>query len=542
MDLPTDESAASADISVGSASAGLGHRKGIKLAHKRRETSAVLAQMKHQLRGMGLYEGTVDLSSVAPEAAVVTATSLQPEISALSNAGINASITSNIKEDDTTTIGDNVWRKPLTVMPPSPPSIHAMRVNASIDFMHAQMRKKAALAAASEDTTLIQEQQEIPASKNFSFSLTAEPVQPWTQPPDDDSTVTVSTRTGSFSSQHSLDLSHTGALDDLQPEIENDLTDEPHEPTNGRAPTEGIPRLQPPLHESTQEFDNSQVASVLQPAWDGDVTSQAAETAMARTAIKELKAEGESPPKPVSHSPYSAPSDCENFNPVIKDSSLVSLLPSQSALKRKLDAHATVLADLNRARDAALRSYSELIGLRNGLIDVSASFSGSSSQPHGLVNMQNVSHLYGASGHDESWTRPQDAQAALGITDQILTSFRQSFADLPKAVAKLNFNPLDDTIVDQKKDSGFTTVSSGSGDSSRVHVQEPNEPVLNGITGRNRGASQSTSGTLTGLTIGSSHDMSAGQINVDSLLESHSDMLIEKLMAKLAAAGAVKFN
>ena len=657
--LLTNESAATVDtnvsaVSASSSSSNRSSRSSI-LASKRRQTSAALAHMKHQLHGMGLYEGTVGqggtavsgLSPVATSGSVSNISPIEdspsPNFNALHVTTVDNEV--DTENEDTTTIPDEQWNRPVAavVMPPSPPHLTPMKVNQSIDSgrlrialqLSAEKDKKqgitgkvAAAATTTVATTVVspkestqsgikterdekeeeEEEEEVEAQENnknsFRFSLSVTSELPTSlaasvgknnegdeskkNDSDDDgdtiSNATDSTITGNGSARGSLDFSLTGREDDDDDEKESVPSMDSHTHTPAESEVED-------QNKNEKEGEDEGEISILE-LWNGDGSvNTAVEQGQGQ---KEGEGQGEvstldigvnkplhsvrqvptgSPVRPNSNSITNSPSHVNvNVNVSQINVNAVAALPSQAILKEKLDSHAAILSELNRAKAAALRSYNELLGLRTGLVDVSASFSESfSSSSSSSISRGSI--IIGTSGVSASapgqslgsWKHAEDAEAALDFTDSILSNFRKSFADFPQSFSAVANRDRDrDGRGDREKSRSSpgssahanTHSGSGSGSNQTNSSSSGSEKSDSGRQGSINMDMDDTTSTTTSTILagaGASANTGAGTFrttspfsatatgeysaDVERLLESHSDKLMEKLLAKLGSKG-----
>ncbi len=493
-------------------------RSGTSLETKRRETSAVLANMKHQLYGMGLYEGTLGAT--------------------------NAKVTYDM--DDAVapgiTDGDNNTPPAAIVMPPSPPRMQGFKFNASIDHMRGKLASNVTNdeqishdnnennedIAQTSDMTSPTQGIALTSNKDsnkggFNFSLTAdESINATNDSKEDDdasvaSTVTVDATPDSID-QDTNDTGR-GSLD-FSLSAGNEVVT-PISPTTNTDHNENL------NNESIDGVIGEEIA-VLVP-WDGDVTSTEAEAAMARTEVLQQKSataevvsddvnvvvtKKEQKENRLSESDIApertmSPTHATIANNITPSISAASVnLPSQDELRYKLEQHANVLAQLNAAKQAAMNSYNDLLGLRGNLLDVSSSFSSQQS-----INTAPI-HISGLN-QNSAWTRLQDAEEALGVTDSIISDFRQSFAQVPISGTMYNNLKNSPTIAEDSSSTATGTISNSSISSSTSTSLNNNEER--------------------------SHSSSSGRamdstLDIDKILDSHSDKIMEKLLAKLAAA------
>lgn len=181
-------------------------------------------------------------------------------------------------------------------------------------------------------------------------------------------------------------------------------------------------------------------------------------------------------------------------------------MPTQADIGHKLNEHKLILEQLNAAKEKALQSYNDLLGLRGGLVDVSSSFS-SQAQSN-----RNPSQVHSRS----AWTSLQEAESALGVTDKIISAFRESFVEIPPALLRQHVR-TSAAEVEGNAIASTTFRSSSSMSSSSS-------------TSTSTGQSTSTA------TIPAAASISESSVDLDKILDSHSDKIMEKLLAKLAAA------
>ena len=275
--------------------------------------------------------------------------------------------------------------------------------------------------------------------------------------------------------------------------------------------------------DSTVTLDEDE-GSDLHPAWDGDITSEEAENAIART-LAEVRHEAEgikSKDKP-GISTASA--------------SLMTISPQdQEELQSKLTEHTAVLQRLNQARDEAMRSYAELEQLKSGLTGLSTSFSVSASASsrfsdgattggtNALSSVNMIPSVATEGDSNASWTMQKSAEEAIVSTETILSEYRQSFAAFaPKASSS-------------PKRSGLKAGTESTGSIKSGHISAP-APTYSGTdvsiiasSSSSLGDSQSQMGTSQGSWMRPEED-------IEALLDKHSDRMMEKLMAKLAQNG-----
>lgn len=225
-------------------------------------------------------------------------------------------------------------------------------------------------------------------------------------------------------------------------------------------------------------------------------------------------------------------------------------ISSPQELTEKVQEYNSVLKQLNDARDAALRSYHELVQLKGGLQRMSTS---QSLDPDaGLTSMDNSISFMTTSTEDGNSVitlggiDENEAESALSVAEDILTEFRHSLSSMPfKATSGGNkmMTPANTA----------TSSSSSSGIMATVHEEEGHVSDLSSsprsMTNTNLSNTSTiaaghvpvftdTTASTTSVESNKSYPMSAaGTVNMDELLEQNADKLMEKIMAKLAANG-----